>query len=90
MLLLSRNGFTQSTDSTIVYHWASVTGGPRYGQVCSFFAGWSVKFLALLFRFLGKLTFFSKVELSSLDLWNGLRLFIWSECHYSLLVSTSP
>ncbi|KAL9114141.1 MAG: hypothetical protein Q9227_001913 [Pyrenula ochraceoflavens] len=23
-----------------VYHWASVTGGPRYGRICSWYAGW--------------------------------------------------
>ena len=23
-----------------MYHWASVTGGPKYGRVCSWFAGW--------------------------------------------------
>ncbi|GAB7352326.1 hypothetical protein MBLNU459_g2772t1 [Dothideomycetes sp. NU459] len=26
--------------SSNVYHWASVTAGPRYGRVCSFYAGW--------------------------------------------------
>lgn len=26
--------------SANVYHWASVTPGPRYGRVCSWFAGW--------------------------------------------------
>jgi amino acid transporter len=23
-----------------VYHWASVTPGPRYGRICGYFAGW--------------------------------------------------
>lgn len=23
-----------------VYHWASITAGPKYGRVCGFFAGW--------------------------------------------------
>jgi choline transport protein len=23
-----------------VYHWASITPGPRYGPVCGWFAGW--------------------------------------------------
>jgi choline transport protein len=23
-----------------VYHWASVTPGPKYGRVCGWFAGW--------------------------------------------------
>jgi choline transport protein len=23
-----------------VYHWASVTAGPKYGKACGFFAGW--------------------------------------------------
>lgn len=23
-----------------VYHWASITPGPRYGRICGFFAGW--------------------------------------------------
>ncbi|KAF2149545.1 choline transporter [Myriangium duriaei CBS 260.36] len=26
--------------SASVYHWASVTAGPRWGRVCSFYAGW--------------------------------------------------
>lgn len=26
--------------SANVYHWASVTAGPKYGRVCSWFAGW--------------------------------------------------
>ncbi|KAK4499679.1 hypothetical protein PRZ48_010197 [Zasmidium cellare] len=26
--------------SANVYHWASITPGPRYGRVCSWFAGW--------------------------------------------------
>ena len=25
-----------------VYHWASITGGPRYGRVIGYFAGWCV------------------------------------------------
>lgn len=26
--------------SANVYHWASITPGPRYGRICSWFAGW--------------------------------------------------
>ena len=26
--------------SGTVYHWASITAGPRYGRVCGYFAGW--------------------------------------------------
>lgn len=26
--------------SANVYHWASVTAGPKYGRICSFYAGW--------------------------------------------------
>lgn len=26
--------------SANVYHWASVTAGPKYGRICSWFAGW--------------------------------------------------
>lgn len=26
--------------SANVYHWASVTGGPRFGRICSWYAGW--------------------------------------------------
>ena len=26
--------------SASVYHWASVTGGRKYGRVCSWYAGW--------------------------------------------------
>lgn len=27
-----------------VYHWASVTGGAKYGRVIGFFAGWYVHY----------------------------------------------
>jgi amino acid transporter len=23
-----------------VYHWASITPGPKYGRICGWFAGW--------------------------------------------------
>ena len=23
-----------------VYHWATITAGPRWGRICGFFAGW--------------------------------------------------
>ncbi|TVY39196.1 Choline transport protein [Lachnellula subtilissima] len=31
-----------------VYHWATVTGGPKYGRICGWFAGW-LNFLAWTF-----------------------------------------
>jgi amino acid transporter len=42
-----------------VYHWASITPGPRFGRICGWFAGWW-NFLA--WNFANGLLYFFLVE----------------------------
>jgi hypothetical protein len=66
-----------------VYHWASVTGGPKFGRIASFYAGWSV---ALPNPKVPHLTAI-QVERPRMDFRNGFSLSLWRQCYYCLLVS---
>lgn len=38
--ILSQELASSMPSSAGVYHWASITPGPKYGRICGWFAGW--------------------------------------------------
>lgn len=74
-----------NTDLPSVYHWASVTAGPKYGRIASFYAGWWVAFRSSR----ASLSNVDQVECPSLDLWNCLRLPLRCQRHRRLLVRST-
>lgn len=71
--------------SSGVYHWASVTGGAKYGKAIGFFAGWYVSQNTIIA--IGSITNMHQVELSRLALWHRIHhlhprqpshLHVWS------------